>query len=205
VAVTAAALVARGERVAIVDWDVHHGNGTQEIFWDDPRVLFVSVHERGLFPGTGRGTEVGGPSARGGTLNIPLPSGTAGDALRLAFDELVEPTVSAFAPTWVLVSAGFDGHRADPIGGWALTAGDYGDLAARVSSWVPEPGRLVAFLEGGYDLVALGASVGSVGAAFLGEPYRAEAPSSGTTGMDEVAAMRDSWRRQAAAQVAVRP
>jgi acetoin utilization deacetylase AcuC-like enzyme len=201
IAVTAAALVERGERVAIVDWDVHHGNGTQEIFWNDPRVLFVSMHQRGLYPGTGRVIEVGGASAPGTTLNIPLPASTTGEALRLALDGLVAPTVAAFAPTWILVSAGFDGHRHDPLADWCLTSGDFGELAARVTAMAPAPGRLVAFLEGGYDLPSLAASVGATGAALLGERYRPEPPSTGDVGLDDVVAITGWWQRQAWAEL----
>jgi acetoin utilization deacetylase AcuC-like enzyme len=201
ISITAAALVERGERVAIIDWDVHHGNGTQEIFWDDPRVLFVSMHQRGLYPGTGRVVDSGGPSAQGTTLNIPLPAFTTGEALRLAMDGLVAPTVAAFAPTWVLVSAGYDGHRHDPLAEWSLTAGDYAELATRVAAMAPQPGRLMAFLEGGYDLPSLAASVGATGAAFLGERYRPEPPSNGDVGLDDVVAISGWRQRQAWAEL----
>src|SRR5580658_138488 len=99
VAVAAATLAERGERVLIVDWDVHHGNGTQAIFWDDPRVLYVSTHQWPLYPGTGSAGEVGGPRAPGFTVNIPVPPGTAGDTLRRAIDDVALPAVEAFAPT----------------------------------------------------------------------------------------------------------
>ena len=128
VAITAAALVARGERVVIVDWDVHHGNGTQDIFWDDPSVLYVSTHEFPAYPGTGRADETGGPDAPGLTVNFPLPPGATGDVALAAIDEVVAPAVEHFAPTWVLISAGFDAHRADPLADLAWSAGDYGAL-----------------------------------------------------------------------------
>src|SRR5579884_2599489 len=161
VAVAAAALAERGERVMVVDWDVHHGNGTQDIFWDDPRVLYVSTHQWPLYPGTGRAEETGGPGAPGLTVNFPLPAGATGDVLLRAFDEVVGAAAERFAPTWVLVSAGFDGHRADPLAELALTAGDYAALAGRVRSFAPGPGRTVVLLEGGYDLAALEVSVGA--------------------------------------------
>ena len=192
VAVAASALAERGERVLIVDWDVHHGNGTQEIFWDDPRVMYVSTHEWPSYPGTGRPQETGGPGAPGLTINIPLPRGATGDVARLAFDEIVEPAVEEFDPTWVLVSAGFDAHRADPLAGLNWTAGDYSDLTAMVSRWAPA-GRLVALLEGGYDLQALADSVGATVSALAGGRYRPEAPSSGGPGrdlIDSLVAMR---------------
>src|SRR6185503_3959043 len=104
VAVTAAALRARGERVAIVDWDAHHGNGTQDCFYGDPRVLYVSMHEFPLYPGTGRLEETGAGDGDGCTVNLPFPAGTTGDAYLLAVDELVGPAVERFAPTWLLIS-----------------------------------------------------------------------------------------------------
>ena len=117
IAVAAAMLAERGERVLIVDWDVHHGNGTQAIFWDDPRVLYVSTHQWPLYPGTGRVTETGGPGAPGLTVNVPLPPRATGDVILAALDEVVAPVVEGFAPTWVLASAGYDAHRADPMAG----------------------------------------------------------------------------------------
>jgi acetoin utilization deacetylase AcuC-like enzyme len=165
VAVAARSLADAGERVVIVDWDVHHGNGTQDIFWDDPRVLYISTHQWPLYPGTGRVEEVGGPSAWGLTVNVPLPVGSTGDAVRAALSEVAAPVVESFAPTWVLVSAGYDAHRDDPLAELSLSAGDFGLLARDVAAWAPADGRMVLFLEGGYDLDALHGSV----AATLGE------------------------------------
>lgn len=196
VAVTAAALASRGERVAIVDWDVHHGNGTQEIFWDDPRVLFISVHQSELYPGTGRVHEIGGVAARGGNLNVPLPAGTSGVAVLQAADELVVPVVERFAPTWLLISAGFDGHRNDPLANWLLTAGDYRQLAAKLIPLVPA-GRVVGFLEGGYDLEAVGRSVAAVAASFLGESLDTEPASSGEVGRAQVSEIVQWWGQHA--------
>ncbi|HVF33236.1 MAG TPA: histone deacetylase [Acidimicrobiales bacterium] len=190
IAVTAASLTARGERVLIVDWDVHHGNGTQAAFYDDPRVLFVSLHQRGLYPHSGFADEVGGPEAAGLTMNLPLPAGTTGDVLLAALDTTVAPVVDAFAPTWVLVSAGFDGHRADPLADFGLSAGDFADLATRVAQFAPAPGRLLLFLEGGYDLDALRASVGAAAAAVLGERYRPEGSTAGGPGMESLHLLR---------------
>lgn len=190
VAVAAATLAAAGERVLVVDWDVHHGNGTQAIFWDDPRVLYVSTHQWPLYPGTGRVEETGGPTAPGLTLNVPLPPRATGDVLLHAFDEVVDGAVARFAPTWVLVSAGYDAHRADPLAELALTAGDYAALARRVAGYAPGPGRLVIVLEGGYDLDALRLSVGATLSAVLDGDYRPEAPSSGGPGAGAVEAVR---------------
>lgn len=189
VAVTAAALVAQDERVAIVDWDAHHGNGTQDAFWRDPEVLYISMHEWPLYPGTGRLEEVGVGEAAGTTLNLPFPSETAGDAYRAAFAEVVVPVVERFRPTWVLISAGFDAHRADPITGLGLSAGDYADLT-RLSMEVAPPGNCIAFLEGGYDMAALAASGAACVAALAGAEHRPEAASTGETGRHVVDAAR---------------
>jgi acetoin utilization deacetylase AcuC-like enzyme len=190
VAVAAATLVARGERVLVVDWDVHHGNGTQAVFWDEPQVLFVSTHQFPAYPGTGRSDELGGVRARGRTVNFPLPPGATGDVALTALDDVVAPLVDGFAPTWVLVSAGFDAHRADPLADLVWSAGDYARLAARVQSFVPSPGRTVAFLEGGYDFAALRASVAATAAALIGSDATGdamrEAPTDGGPGIHAV-------------------
>ena len=120
-----------GERVWVFDFDAHHGNGTQAVFVDDPRVLFVSLHQWPLYPGTGRLTEQGTGAGCGTTMNFPLPPGATGDVYLQAFDEVIAPVVERFAPTWLLISAGFDAHRADPLAELALTAGDYALLTAR--------------------------------------------------------------------------
>ena len=134
VAVTAAALADRGERVLIVDFDAHHGNGTQDLFYDDPRVTYVSMHEWPLFPGTGALNETGRGDAAGSTVNFPFPAGTAGDAYLAAVDDVVLPLAEAWQPTWLLISAGFDAHRLDPLTDMGLTSGDYGLLTQRLVS-----------------------------------------------------------------------
>jgi acetoin utilization deacetylase AcuC-like enzyme len=196
VAVAAASLVSAGERVLIVDWDVHHGNGTQALFWDDPDVLYVSTHQWPCYPGTGRADEVGGPAARGTTLNVPLPPGATGDVLLRAFDQLVSPAVEAFAPSWVLVSAGFDAHRADPLADLALSAGDFAALAPVVAGYAPGPGRTVLFLEGGYDLGALRSSVSAALGALVGSTESTEATTSGGPGMDRLTDVATQRREQ---------
>jgi acetoin utilization deacetylase AcuC-like enzyme len=187
VAVTAAVLADRGERVLIVDWDAHHGNGTQDAFWSDPRVLYVSMHEYPLYPGTGRLDDAGAGAGVGTTVNFPFPAGTTGDAFLAAVDEVVLPMLDAFAPTWLLVSAGFDAHRADPLTGLALAAGDYADLMVRLLD-AASVGRRVLFLEGGYDLDALAACSGATVAALVGESWRPEEATSGGPGRPVVAA-----------------
>ena len=144
----------------VFDYDAHHGNGTQAAFVDDPRVLFVSMHQWPLYPGTGRVTETGTGAGRGTTMNIPLPPGATGDVYLRAFDDVVAPVVERFAPTWLLISAGFDAHRDDPLTELGLTAGDFGLLTSRALSFVAS-GRCVAMLEGGYDLDALSSQRGS--------------------------------------------
>jgi acetoin utilization deacetylase AcuC-like enzyme len=195
VAVAATALADRGERVAIVDIDAHHGNGTQDIFYADPRVLFVSFHEYPLYPGTGRLDEVGQGEAVGTTINLPLPAGATGDVYRSGLDTVVLPALEAFAPTWLLVSAGFDAHRRDPLTGLALSAGDYGDLMRELAGVVGD-GRRLVFLEGGYDLEAIGDSVGSLLSVLAGAPpHRPEAPTAGGPGSAVVDAAAELRRR----------
>jgi acetoin utilization deacetylase AcuC-like enzyme len=190
VAVAAAALAARGERVLVLDYDVHHGNGTQDIFWADGRVLYVSFHQWPLYPGTGPAGDVGEGDGLGLTVNVPLPAGATGDVELTALDEVVAPVAESFAPTWLLLSAGFDAHRRDPLAGLELTAGDYALLTRRAMELVP-PGRTVAFLEGGYDLEALAASAAACVGALAGLDHRPEAPSSGGPGREAVdAALR---------------
>ncbi len=192
VSVAAAVLAERGDRVVIVDWDVHHGNGTQDIFYDDPHVLYVSLHETPLYPGTGRATETGGAAAPRSNLNLPFPAGTRGDVYRRAIDEVVAPVIESFDPDWMLISAGFDAHRADPLAGMELTAGDFADLAVRLQALVPAR-RTALVLEGGYDTDALTLSTGAVLAATIGEPYRPEPASGGEVGVPTIVAARQLW------------
>lgn len=187
VAVAAAALADRGERVLIIDFDAHHGNGTQAVFWSDPAVAYVSLHQHPLYPGTGGMHEVGGGAGSGLTANVPLPAGATGDAHREAVDLVIAPLAARFAPTWLLLSAGFDCHRADPLTDLGLSAGDVGALTSELLELVPE-GRRLAFLEGGYDLGALAACSGAFVAALAGESWSPEPPTSGGPGRDEVRA-----------------
>jgi acetoin utilization deacetylase AcuC-like enzyme len=190
VAVTAAHLRDRGERVLIVDWDAHHGNGTQDIFYDDPSVLYVSMHEWPLYPGTGRLDDVGAGAGVGANVNFPLPAGATGDVYLDALDTVVAPVAEQFAPTWVLLSAGFDAHRSDPLTGLGLAAGDYADLTARVRALAPA-GRCVVFLEGGYDLEALRDSTAATVSTLVGAPVRPEPATANGPGRTVVHAARD--------------
>lgn len=188
VAVTAGALAERGERVLIVDYDAHHGNGTQDIFWSDPRVAYVSMHQYPLYPGTGGMREVGAGEGAGLTVNFPLPPGSTGDSYRAAVDEVVRPLAETFRPTWLLLSAGFDAHRADPLTDLALSAGDIADVTAELLTLVPA-GRRIAFLEGGYDLDALASCAAACVGALAGERRADEAATSGGPGRDVVEAV----------------
>jgi acetoin utilization deacetylase AcuC-like enzyme len=160
--VAVAALAARRagrQRVMIVDWDVHHGNGTQAVFWRDPGVLLVSLHQEYWYPGTGAVDEVGEGPGEGFTVNVPLPAQTGDGGYQDAFAEVVLPLVNAFAPDFIAVSAGYDAHFSDPLGGMALTARGFGRLARMLDEAARAHGApVLAVLEGGYDLQALGAS-----------------------------------------------
>ncbi len=187
VAVTAAVLAERGERVLVVDFDAHHGNGTQDAFWADPRVVYVSFHQHPLYPGTGGLRDVGTGAGLGTTLNLPLPAGATGDVYRSGIDDVIRPLAERFQPTWLLLSAGFDAHRADPLTDLGLSAGDYADITVELLTMVP-PGRCVTFLEGGYDLAALASCAAACVGALVGEATRGEPPTAGGPGRDAIAA-----------------
>ena len=143
-------------RVAIVDWDVHHGNGTQEIFWADPSVMYCSTHQMPLYPGTGAKGETGA----GNIVNAPLSSGDGGDVFREALASRILPKLKAFEPDLVIVSAGFDAHHRDPLAGLNFTEADFGEATAALMDVTERHcgGRLVSLLEGGYDLEGLALS-----------------------------------------------
>ncbi len=149
------ALEAHGlSRVAVVDFDVHHGNGTQDLLWDEPRATFVSTHQSPLYPGTGAAGERG---AHGQILNLPLPAGTDGAAYRALFEARVMPVLRAARPELLLLSAGFDAHQADPLAQMALGTADFAWITERICDVADAScgGRVVSVLEGGYDLGAL--------------------------------------------------
>jgi acetoin utilization deacetylase AcuC-like enzyme len=162
VAVAAAALRARGlARVAILDWDVHHGNGTQHVFERDPSVFYASLHQWPLYPGTGAASERGLGAGAGATRNCPLPAGSGDADWLAALEGEILPELTAFAPEFVLVSACFDAHRLDPLAGTALTERAYAEMSARVLELAARSaeGRVVSVLEGGYHLEALASCV----------------------------------------------
>ncbi|GAA0210312.1 histone deacetylase family protein [Halobaculum roseum] len=162
---------AGADRVAIFDWDVHHGNGTQDIFYDRGDVLYASIHEDGLYPGTGDETEVGEGAGEGTTLNVPLPAG-AGDAdFLLAIDDLLDPVLDRFDPDLLIVSAGFDAHRHDPISRMRVSSEGYALMADRVRTIAEEIDAGLGFvLEGGYGLDTLSEGVAMVHETFDGRP-----------------------------------
>lgn len=161
-AVAAEHVRSRGSsKVAIIDWDVHHGNGTQDIFYTEGEVLYLSVHQSPFYPGTGSVREVGEGAGKGSTVNVPLPEGCGEEDYAAAFSEIFSPILREFGPELVIVSAGYDSHAADPLGGMRLQASSFGRLAAELAALTQEIGIAPpAFvLEGGYDLGALTESV----------------------------------------------
>ena len=144
-------------RVAILDWDVHHGNGTQDIFYEDGEVLYLSAHQSPFYPGTGRADEVGERQGRGFTVNVPLPMGSGEDVYAAAFAGVFLPVLREFGPDLVLISAGYDAHRNDPLGGMALEDASFGRFAAALASLAREIGASppALVMEGGYNLDAL--------------------------------------------------
>jgi acetoin utilization deacetylase AcuC-like enzyme len=161
-AVAAGRALSRGlDRVAILDWDVHHGNGTQDIFYGDGRVLYLSVHQSPFYPGTGETSEVGEGEGLGFTVNVPLPAGSVEEIYAAAFAGVFLPVLREFGPEVILISAGFDAHVADLLGGMALQSDSFGRFAALISDLSREVGAAPpAFvLEGGYNLDALTESV----------------------------------------------
>jgi acetoin utilization deacetylase AcuC-like enzyme len=147
------------ERVVVFDWDVHHGNGTNDIFHADPRVLFASIHQSPLYPGTGPLSDVGSGPGEGYTINLPVPPGSGEDVWLSLVEHVVAPAVRAFEPQLVLVSAGFDAHRDDPLADCRLDVGAFAQMALHVRALADGVGAPVgAVLEGGYDLSALALS-----------------------------------------------
>jgi acetoin utilization deacetylase AcuC-like enzyme len=184
VAIAAAHARAAGlARVAVVDYDVHHGNGTQRTFFDDPSVLFVSSHQYPFYPGTGAAGEIGRGKGTGFTVNLPLAAGSTNADFEQVFDAIALPILRQFDPDLILISAGFDAHADDPLGGMRLTAGQFGRLTASIVAVANAccDGRVMAITEGGYDLVALRDSATAVarvlsGEADLGDFERPEGP-----------------------------
>ncbi len=179
VAIAAAHARARGlSRVLVVDWDVHHGNGTQEMFWRRPDILYMSTHQFPFYPGTGAADENGEGEGRGFTVNVPLGAGGGDDVYRGAFERVLLPIAEEYAPDLVLVSAGFDASSRDPLANMALSEEAFGWMARAVAKVADRSaaGRVAMVLEGGYDLAALETCLGTAIEGLLGsrdaEPAR---------------------------------
>jgi acetoin utilization deacetylase AcuC-like enzyme len=159
------------ERVLIVDYDVHHGNGTQDVFYADPSVLYISTHQSPLYPGTGTVLETGEAAGKGFTLNIPLAAGVGDQGYAQVFEEIVFPAARRFAPQLMLISVGFDAHWADPLANMSLSLVGYDHLARVLLAAAGTlcDGRIVFVMEGGYNLVALGTGWANIAHALLGD------------------------------------
>lgn len=162
------------KRLAIIDLDQHHGNGTQEIFWMRPNVFYLSTHQYPHYPGTGHTEETGAKGGEGTTANFPMPPGSGDQAYQTIINKAILPLLSRFDPEMILVSYGFDTHWRDPLGNLLLSAKAYGELISQLTQWADENanGRIALFLEGGYDLQAAAACSHAVVAAMLGLDYK---------------------------------
>jgi acetoin utilization deacetylase AcuC-like enzyme len=205
VAVAAAAMLHRGlSRIAIVDIDVHHGNGTQAIFYDDPRVLYISTHQHPFYPGTGAADEVGMGEGTGFTVNVPLEAGCADADYALVHRAIVGPVLDQFAPELVLVSAGYDAHERDPLASMRLTTRGYAAVVRSIRDAAAGHGRLALVTEGGYELTALAACLEASLQVLDGadpeslRPRGGEGPSEAVRGERAVAMARETlkpyWR-----------
>jgi acetoin utilization deacetylase AcuC-like enzyme len=162
------------KRLAIIDLDQHHGNGTQDIFWMRPDVLYLSTHQYPHYPGTGHEEEIGAGEGEGTTVNFPMPPGSGDQAYLTIMNDAILPLLSNFDPEMILVSYGFDTHWRDPLGNLLLSAETYGELISQLTQWADEnaDGHIALLLEGGYDLKAATACTQSVIAALLGIDYK---------------------------------
>jgi acetoin utilization deacetylase AcuC-like enzyme len=196
VAVAAAHARARGlERVAIVDYDVHHGNGTQHSFYSDPSVLFISSHQYPYYPGTGGADEIGNGAGSGFTVNIPLAAGATDADYEHVYQTIAWPVLRAFKPQLILVSAGFDAYKDDPLAGMRLEAECFGRLTAQIAAIADEccDGRVVLTTEGGYHLKGIADSLRGVIAALEGEPIASPASGGSTPRGDAAVAAVKSY------------
>ncbi len=194
VAVAAAHLKAMGNKVAIVDIDAHHGNGTQDIFFEDPDVLYVSWHQNPMYPFTGFASDVGSGAGLGTTINLPLPPGATGEHYRSSIESVVAPAIEHLGVDWLILSAGFDAHQADPLCDLELTSGDIADVVTDLMQLVPR-GHVVAVMEGGYDLNAIRDSSAATIAALSGEKLHPEPPSVGGPGARSLKEAQETRKR----------
>ncbi len=200
VAIAAAHARARGlERIAVVDWDVHHGNGTQEIFWTDPHVLYVSTHQAPFYPGTGDADEIGHGGGQGYTVNVPLAAGSGDAVYARAFERVVLPVVESYAPELVLVSAGFDASARDPLAQMELSSSAFGWMARELARLAARSagGKMALVLEGGYDLVALESGLVSAMDGMLADHADSIVPSD-----DDGVARAAGWAKKSWSRVA---
>ena len=184
------------ERILIIDFDVHHGNGTQETFYDNPQVMYISTHQYPFYPGTGSVEETGGGAAEGTNINIPLPAGCGDDEYLKVFEQIIVPAARRFQPQLILVSAGSDNHWADPLALMQVSVTGFGQMARIIKELADElcGGRLVFTLEGGYNLDALAASVKATFDVLLGDtsiddPLGGSPRSFGATDIDRLIAV----------------
>jgi acetoin utilization deacetylase AcuC-like enzyme len=192
VAVAAAHARALGAaRVAIVDYDVHHGNGTQHIFEADPHVLYVSTHQFPYYPGTGAADEAGRGAGLGFTVNVPIEAGAVSEDYQIAFTDVIVPVLRQFEPSLLIISAGFDAHEGDPLGGMRLDADAFGAMTRELRAVAEEccRGRIVAVTEGGYNLQALAASLDAAIEALRGAMTPPRWPATGVSSTRGVAAV----------------
>jgi acetoin utilization deacetylase AcuC-like enzyme len=185
-------------RVAIVDYDVHHGNGTQDIFYEDPHVLFISTHGNPLYPGTGMEQEIGTGQGLGTTLNLPVPYGAGDTGFAQLYEQIILPALTRFEPELILVSAGFDGHWNDPLGPLALSVSGYAQLTQRLIDLAQQicHGRIVLSLEGGYNEEALGACVVAATQVLLGRTPGPDLLGSAGTPEPDLSALIERTQRQ---------
>ena len=198
VAVAAAAMLARGlERIAIVDIDVHHGNGTQEIFYSDPRVLYVSTHQFPFYPGTGAADESGEGEGRGFTVNVPMEAGSTDADYALVHRDIIGPVLDDFRPELMLVSAGYDAHERDPLASMQMTADGYAAVVGSLRDIALRHGTLALVTEGGYELTALAACLEASIAVLNGGPVprldAREAPRGARAAAQARAALTPFW------------
>ena len=185
------------QRVLLLDWDVHHGNGTEAIFYGDPSVLFMSLHQYPNYPGTGAATDLGEGDGQGRNVNLPLPPGGGDATYAAAFERVVTPIIEQFAPDFALVSCGFDAHERDPLAQMRLSSQAYGTMTAQLVDALPTQCPLGLVLEGGYDLVALEESSEAVMRALSGAGITVPRATQGQLASEQVAALRDIHQKQA--------
>ena len=201
IAIAAAYARRRGlARIAIVDYDVHHGNGTQWSFYNDPSVLYISSHQYPYYPGTGAANDIGAGVGQGFTVNLPFVAGATDADYELAYTKLALPILTRFRPELILISAGFDAHQDDPLGGMRLTGSYFGHLTAAIARIADQccDGRVVAITEGGYDLTGLAESLRASIRALEGEavvpPPTGEAPRGEATLKAVTPHLADHWK-----------